>query len=109
MAAGGSGSGQQPQDPRAVEVLTQQPFQAGMDMRQGVVEPVDQTSGLIGQVRVIPGQHGQLHGGLLVRPHPSKRVRRVRAASAMMWASRASVLPSPGYRSAILRIDRPGR
>ena len=33
----------------------------------------------------------------------------VRAASAMTNASRASVLPSPGYKSAMRRIASPGR
>jgi hypothetical protein len=44
-------------------------------MRQRVVEPVDQAGGLVGQVGVVPGQHGQLDGGLLVRPNQAQRVR----------------------------------
>ena len=41
-------------------------------MQQGVMKSVDQARGLGGKVGVIPGQHGQLDGGLLVRPHPAK-------------------------------------
>jgi len=61
-----------------------------------------------GEVVVETDEDAELGECVITGIDPSQRVGMVLAVSAMMNASRASVLACPGYRSAIRRIDRPG-
>jgi hypothetical protein len=105
----GAGGGEELEDAAAAEVLAQQTFQRRMDVQQRGVQPIGESSRLGSQVGVIAAS---TPSAVTVCSSGSTRrsaCGRVRAASAMTNASRASVLPSPGYRSAIRRIANPGR
>jgi hypothetical protein len=88
---------------------TQGSFQGWMNAGQQPSDSVADASGFAGEIIVETDQHSEL--GEVSSPVSTRRnvCGMVRAVSAMMNASRASVFAFPGYRSAIRRIDKPGR
>lgn len=81
---------------RRRKLLTQQAFQARVDVEESVVQAVGEPGGLLREVGVAPGQDAEFYCGLFLGSNPPQSVGKVRAASAMTWASWASVLVSPG-------------
>jgi hypothetical protein len=84
-------------------------FQRGVDTGEQPTDAVAEAGGPAGQVVVEPDQHLQFGQGVVADIDRAQRVRQRAGGSAMMNASRASVLARPGYRSAMRRIASPGR
>ena len=106
--AGVGQRGQQLEDGRVIQVRAQDPFQGGVDLGEQAADPVARSGGLAGQVVVEADEHGQL-GDVRRRRRRAQGVRHGAGGVGDDVASRASVLASPGCRSAIRRIARPGR
>jgi hypothetical protein len=70
----GRRSDDQVEHPAALQTGPDQAFQGGVDVQQGVAEPVGQPSGLGCEVVVVTGEHGELGEGVIVGADPAKRV-----------------------------------
>nr|WP_255678302.1 hypothetical protein [Pseudonocardia sp. ICBG1142] len=70
------GRGREQVEPAAaVEPGAEQAFQGGVDVQQGVAQPVGQPGGLSGEVVVVAGEHGEFGQGFVVGADPAQGVR----------------------------------
>jgi hypothetical protein len=70
----GRGGDKQVEHSAAFQTGSEQAFQGGVDVQQGVAQPVGQSRGLGGEVVVVAGEHGEFGEGVVVGADPAQGV-----------------------------------